>query len=61
MRTIQASKGYYKIRQGLKEYKIYLSDLKMISKRRSRKTPALPLYYEDDEMTTKMKRKTSDI
>lgn len=63
MRTIQACRGYYKIKRGLKEYKIYASDLKMISKRRCRKTPALPVYYEDDEMDLemKMKRKVTDI
>jgi hypothetical protein len=36
-----------------------VADLKMISKRRKNKNPPLPI-YEEDEMTVKMMRKTSD-
>lgn len=45
MRTIQASNGFYKIRVGHTNYKVYASDLKMISKRRKSKTPPVPVYY----------------
>lgn len=60
MRTVQVPRGFYRLKQGLKEYKIYASDLKMISKRRYRKTPALPVFCEDDEPILKIERRTTD-
>jgi hypothetical protein len=50
MRTVQVSSGFYKIKIGEKDYKVYASDLKMISKRRKAKRPPVPFYYDDDYM-----------
>ncbi len=46
MRTIKVSSGFYKIKVGDREYKVYVSDLKMISKKRKKGTPPLPIYDE---------------
>ncbi len=59
MRKIPTSSGYYKIKVGAKEIKLYVADLKMISKRRRNKNPPLPI-YEEDTMMGKLVRKTSD-
>lgn len=59
MRTIQVSNGFYKIRVGDTNYKVYASDLKMISKRRKNRTPPVPMYHEDDEVETNIRRKSS--
>lgn len=48
MRTIQIANGFYRVNMGNKDYKIYVADLKMISKRRKGKKPALPVYTEID-------------
>jgi|JI7StandDraft_1071085.scaffolds.fasta_scaffold352412_1 hypothetical protein len=45
MRTVQVTAGFYKIKMGEKNFKVYASDLKMISKRRKSKNPPLPAYY----------------
>lgn len=59
MRKIQTSSGYYKIKVGAKEIKLYVADIKMISKRRRNKNPPLPL-FEEEAMMPKMARKSSD-
>lgn len=48
MRTIQVSNGYYRTKMGNKYYKIYASDLKMISKRRKSQKPPLPVFVDFD-------------
>ncbi len=59
MRTIQVGSGFYKIKVGVTSYRVYASDLKMISKRRKNKTPPVPMYYEDDELIGSIQRKSS--
>lgn len=49
MRTIQVKSGFYKIKMGEREYKVYASDLKMISKRRKGRSLPLPYYTDADE------------
>lgn len=46
MRTIQVKNGYYRTIMGNKIYKIYVSDLKMISKRRKCQKPPLPIFVD---------------
>lgn len=48
MRTIQVTNGYYRTIIGNKSYKIYASDLKMISKRRKSQKPPLPIFVDFD-------------
>jgi len=60
MRTIQVNGGYYKIKVGHKDLKVYVADLKMIAKRRKTKNPPVPNYMEEDESSGKLMRKSSD-
>jgi hypothetical protein len=41
--------GYYRIKVGEKEYRVYALDLKMISKRKRIKRPPLPSFYKDHQ------------
>jgi len=49
MRTVKVSGGFYKIKIGPKDYKVYASDLKMISKRRKAVRPPVPMYEDSDD------------
>lgn len=59
MRTIPASGGYYKIKVGGRECKVYVADLKMITKKRKSKTPPVPC-YDDDSMLNSLVKKDSE-
>lgn len=61
MRTVQVTGGFYKIKIGDKDYKVYASDLKMISKRRKAKRPPVPSYNDDDYIELSLERKTSQL
>lgn len=61
MRKVQVVGGYYRIKVGQREYKVYASDLKMISKRRKAARPPLPAYEDHEEIIPDMERKESEL
>ena len=46
MRKVVVEGGFYKIRVGRKDCKVYVKDLKMLKKLRKKKCPPIPKYEE---------------
>lgn len=47
---------FYRIKVGLRDYKVYAIDLRYSKKVRKLKTPPVPKFYEDDDACDNMEK-----